>query len=200
MVNAVIAISAGLLVLIGYFVPALSFLREILLQWATILAAFALLVGVTNLLMVHGKKVGKGGEAAIYSFVTILAFVLTILVVGINKPTGQWSTRIFNSITMPVENSLLALLSISLLYAVMRLFRRKMDFYTIIFIVTMILVLLSAAPLYGWGEIGFLNTLHGWITGIFALAGARGILLGVALGIVATGLRILMGADRPYGG
>jgi hypothetical protein len=32
------------------------------------------------------------------------------------------------------------------------------------------------------------------------MAGARGILLGVALGTVATGLRILIGADRPYGG
>jgi len=32
------------------------------------------------------------------------------------------------------------------------------------------------------------------------MAGIRGILMGVALGSIATGLRILMGADRPYGG
>jgi hypothetical protein len=30
------------------------------------------------------------------------------------------------------------------------------------------------------------------------MAGARGILLGVALGTVATGLRVLLGIDRPY--
>jgi hypothetical protein len=30
------------------------------------------------------------------------------------------------------------------------------------------------------------------------LAGVRGILLGVALGTIATGLRVLMGAERPY--
>ncbi len=32
------------------------------------------------------------------------------------------------------------------------------------------------------------------------IAGARGILLGIALGGLTTGLRILMGADRPYSG
>ena len=31
-----------------------------------------------------------------------------------------------------------------------------------------------------------------------ALAGTRGIILGVALGTVVTGLRLLMGIDRPY--
>jgi len=35
---------------------------------------------------------------------------------------------------------------------------------------------------------------------VFAAGGARGILLGVALGTLTTGLRILFGADRPYGG
>jgi hypothetical protein len=28
----------------------------------------------------------------------------------------------------------------------------------------------------------------------------RGLLLGIALGAIATGLRILMGVERPYGG
>jgi len=200
LVNAVIAISTGLLVLIGYFIPGLGAIRDILLQWAAILAAFALLVGITNLLMVHGKKMGGGGAASAYSAITIIAFLITVIVVGIDKPTGDWSRLIFNSITVPVENSLLAILAISLIYAVIRLFRRKLDIYTVLFVVTIFIVLLGATPIYGVGEIPVLTTLRGWITNIFALAGARGILLGVALGIVATGLRVLMGADRPYGG
>jgi len=39
-----------------------------------------------------------------------------------------------------------------------------------------------------------------WIERVPATAGVRGILLGVALGTVATGFRLLIGADRPYGG
>jgi len=39
-----------------------------------------------------------------------------------------------------------------------------------------------------------------WLAQVPAIAGARGLLLGVALGTVATGIRILIGVDRPYGG
>ncbi|NIR13173.1 MAG: hypothetical protein GWN86_04170 [Desulfobacterales bacterium] len=33
-----------------------------------------------------------------------------------------------------------------------------------------------------------------------AVGGARGILLGVALGVIATGIRVIIGTDKPYGG
>ena len=52
-----------------------------------------------------------------------------------------------------------------------------------------------------FGEIGPLNNfLRPWIQHVFALGGARGILIGVALGTLTTGLRVLFGVDRPYGG
>jgi hypothetical protein len=44
------------------------------------------------------------------------------------------------------------------------------------------------------------GNLRTWIVQVPSVGGARGILLGVALGTIATGLRILMGSDRPYGG
>jgi hypothetical protein len=46
----------------------------------------------------------------------------------------------------------------------------------------------------------FGTLVHPWITQVIALGGARGILIGVALGTLTTGLRVLFGADRPYGG
>jgi hypothetical protein len=45
-----------------------------------------------------------------------------------------------------------------------------------------------------------IGEIRSWIVSVPALGGARGILLGIALGTIATGLRILMGSDRPYGG
>jgi hypothetical protein len=35
--------------------------------------------------------------------------------------------------------------------------------------------------------------------GMFSNGGTRGLLLGIALGTVLTGLRVLFGVDRPYG-
>jgi hypothetical protein len=49
--------------------------------------------------------------------------------------------------------------------------------------------------IYLWGELPIIKD---WILNVPTLAGVRGILLGVALGTIATGLRILLGADRPY--
>jgi len=37
-----------------------------------------------------------------------------------------------------------------------------------------------------------------WVLDVPALAGMRGILLGVGLGTAATGMRVLLGIDRPY--
>jgi hypothetical protein len=36
--------------------------------------------------------------------------------------------------------------------------------------------------------------------GMFSGGGARGLLIGIALGTLLTGLRVLFGVDRPYGG
>ena len=38
------------------------------------------------------------------------------------------------------------------------------------------------------------------VEGAVAEGGARGLLIGIALGTLLTGLRVLFGMDRPYGG
>jgi hypothetical protein len=50
-VAVAIAIVAGLIVLVGYFVPALAGVQDVLLNWAIILAGVAALVGVFNLIL-----------------------------------------------------------------------------------------------------------------------------------------------------
>ena len=106
---------------------------------------------------------------------------------------------IYNFILIPIEASLLALLAIVLIYAFARLFQRNVTVPVIIFAGVVLFVLIGAFTLPGL-DFPFLNVLRGWITQVWALAGMRGILLGVALGTIATGLRILLGSDRPYGG
>ena len=195
-----IAIVAGVVVLVGYFTPWLSGTRALFLQWAVILAAFALLIGVVNLLSVHLNKMGKSKKGGIYSLALWVAFFITVGVVALDGPDGSKSVFLFNNIQIPVEASLLTLLVVTLAVASIRLLRRKAGLFTYIFIGTAFLVLLGTAPLYGIGEVSFLYQVRTWIVGVLSVAGARGVLLGVALGTVATGIRVLMGVDRPYGG
>jgi len=199
--NAIIAVISGLLVLLGYFFPGVfGNIQSVLIGWAIILAAFALLLGIFNLAMVHWKKAGVDGPNRIYSIVLLISLIITIILVSISGPTGSLSLWIFNTFQMPVEISLLAVLAVVLVFAAARLLTRRPKWYTVLFLITVLIVLSGSVPLFFLGEVAPLVALRGWLTQVPAVAGARGLLLGVALGTVATGLRILMGVDRPYGG
>lgn len=199
--NTIIAVISGLFVLLGYFFPGVfGSIQSVLIGWAIILAAFAMLLGIFNLAMVHWKKIGTEGPNSIYSIVLLISLIVTMIIVSFSGPTGFWSLWIFNTFQVPVEVSLLAVLAVVLVYAGARLLSRRPKWYTVLFLVTVLVVLMGSVPLFFIGEIAPLSALRGWLSQVPAIAGARGLLLGVALGTVATGLRILIGVDRPYGG
>ena len=201
-VSAGIAIGFGLLVLLGYFIPAeiLLDVRHVLVQWAVILAAVAVLVGVLNLLGVHWQKIRTRQKGMAYSFLLIVSLFASAVLgifVGTNNPTLDF---FLEGIIIPAEAALMGLLAVTLIYASARLLRRRVDIMTFIFLGVAVLILLAAAPL-PFGKIPLLSDLLlPWLTQVFAAAGSRGILIGVALGALTTGLRVLFGIDRPYGG
>jgi hypothetical protein len=195
-----LTIAVGLVVLLGYFLdlPVLIALREIFVRWAVILTSITLLVGVANLVSVHWRRMVNAQKGGFYSVILLLSFAVSLVVFLIYGPTGFWSMWIFNSIQVPAESSLMALLAVVLAYAGARLLSRRINLFSLIFMLTALAVLL------GMATIPFINApllaeARAWITQVPAVAGSRGILLGVALGTIATGLRILMGSDRPYG-
>jgi len=198
--TAAFAIAFGVIVLLGYFVqiPLLVTLRVLFLRWAVALSAVALIVGLINLARVHWRRMTGRQPGGFYSLVLLLALAGTLIVGGVFGPTQPWSMWIFNSIQAPVESSLMALLAVVLAYAAARLLSRRMNTFSVLFVVTALLVLAGSITL-PFLQIPELNDLRNWISQVPAAAGARGLLLGVALGTVATALRVLTGADRPYG-
>lgn len=201
--STALAIAAGVIVLLGYLVPLplLTVIRIELLQWAMILAAVAILVGIFNLLNTHLARLRKRQRGAVYSLFLIAALLLSTTAGLLLGPQHPVMRSLFEAVILPVEASLMALLAMTLVYASMRLLRRRAEVMTFVFLISAVLALLSMAALPVLGEIPILNdTLRPFLTQVLAASGARGILLGVALGTLATGLRILLGADRPYGG
>jgi len=191
----------GLVVMLGYFSEKriLVSSREVFLRWAMILAAIALIVGVLNLMQVHMKRISTGEKGANYSAVLLISLVATLVVAGWFGPTSYLSLWIFNYIQVPVEASLMAILAVVLVSAGARIFSRRLNLFGLVFISTALVMILGTITLPGFSIPG-MDWLRNGIAQIPAAAGARGILLGVALGTIATGLRVLMGADRPYGG
>ena len=202
-ITTAMAIAVGLIILLGYFlpVPTLQTIRVILLGWAVTLAGVLLLIGVFNLLGVHWRRLTRGKPADYYSPYLIATFLITLAAGLWLGPGSSQFQRVVSAIQVPIEASLLGVLAISLSVASLRLLRGKKNLMMVVFTFSVALFLLVGS--------GFLSGLSENIP-LFAsllaalnrlpLAGMRGILLGVALGTLVTGLRILLGVDRPYSG
>ena len=198
--SVLLAILSGCLVLLGYWLPVLQPLQNILIRWAMLLAGVAAFLGIFGLVSVHADKIRRRESNSLYSallLISLVAVFLFSLVLGVNHPGMR---ILLNGVILPVEAALMALLAISLVYAAIRLLRRRTNLMAIIFIVTVLFIIFGSATL-PFGDVpllgGFVNP---WLSQVLAVGGARGILIGVALGTLTTGLRILFGVDRPYGG
>jgi hypothetical protein len=213
-ISTAIAIGVGFVVLLGYFwgtrtngeLNLLGQIRTSFVEIAVVLIGVALLIGIVNLVSVHVIKIQKG-ENEFYSIVLIVSLALTLLV-GVfdllrtylfGKTFLQGTLWIFNNIQLPIEVSLMAVMTISLTYALIRLFQRRITILTGVFAGVIFLLLLGMIP-FVVNKVGFLGDLRMWVLRVLSVGGARGVLLGVALGTIATGLRVLIGSDRPYGG
>ncbi len=203
--STAIAIASGMLVLAGYFFAQqadgqdslLTAIRLRLLNWAIILAGFAVFIGLINLFQVHFKKIQQKQKGSVYSLLLIISLAATFMFGLVNPDQAQ---IVFTTVQLPTVKSLMALLAVTLTYASIRLLRRRLNLLSVIFLVTALLMLLGTAPLPFLGDIpGLSDWVRPFIAQVMAAAGARGILLGVALGTLTTGLRILFGGDRPYG-
>ncbi len=210
---AAMAVGTGIIVLLGYFVqldqiPADGLVRNIfelrllIMRWAVLLAAVSLGIGLFNLFLVHWTKISEQGTGWKYSALLILTFVVTLILGLAFGPDSRVVLFLFNSIQLPVETSLIALLAITLSLAGFRLVAQRRDLISLVFVGTALLVLIGSGPGILSTEnlfFGFFAGLRNWLVQVVASGGARGILLGVALGSIVTGLRVLMAVDRPYG-
>jgi hypothetical protein len=200
--STAIAIAVGLVLLLSTFLPIelLRNLRTVLLNLAIVLAGVAGVLAILNLVGVHWRRFRAPRRADGYSLIFLIAFALTFLGAVILGPSNAIVQKVVTSIQFPVEASLMAVAGISLAYAATRLFRRRKSWMAVIFLMsTLVFLVLASGFLSAFSELPLIGALLDAIHRL-PIAGARGILLGVALGSLLTGLRVLIGADRPYTG
>ncbi len=199
---AVVAGAAGAIVLASYFL-SLPYLDEIS-QWlkhvAVLLGAAAMLIGLLNLAGIHLGKIGGQEKGWPYSALAVVMLAVTFVLGMLFGVDNRAVLSLFQYVQVPAESTLFALLAVSLTAAGYRLMARRANAFNIIFVITAVLFLLGTVP---WlilpglsAPFGILRT---WLTEVWAVGGARGLLLGVALGTITAGLRVMLAADRPYG-
>jgi hypothetical protein len=198
-----IAIAVGLIVLAGYFLPdqRLQNVRSLLLDWSILLAAVATLVAIINLVISHFRKVANGvNQNRVFSIVVLVSFFITLLVGMVLGPANQQFQRVVTHIQVPIESTLLGVLSISLAYAAYLFTRQRRGWANTAFMTAVVFFLLANSWFLVFGQA--VPVIGEILSGIqkIPLAGSRGVLIGISLGSLLTGLRILTGIDRPYSG
>jgi hypothetical protein len=199
----ILSFLVGAVILAGYFFPgsAIAAIRTPMLDWAVTLSGVAGLIAIANLVFgVHWRRLRDPEKDHLFSGLVILSFLVTLTLGIFLGPTNPGYQKVVTAIQMPIEASLMAILAITLAYSSLNLLQRQHNWMGFFFFVAVIVFLLLNS-----GVLGFLGNIPGLQILLSAvsqapIAGARGILIGVALGSLLTGIRIWLGSDRPYNG
>jgi uncharacterized protein (UPF0218 family) len=194
----IMAMLVGILVLLGYLLPLdfLVTLRDvILLRWAVVLAAFALIVAYLNLLRVHLLRLTSARKKKFTSLLVVLSTLGTLALVLVQGVEGTLTQQVLSAVLIPGESALLALTAVTLIVAGMRILRARRTAGAVVFVVAAGIILLTTVAYSVYPNV--LAVLREGVDTL-ATAGMRGLVMGVALGITLTGLRVLLGIDRPH--
>lgn len=194
------ALVTGLTVLAGYYFKAqMNPVMALIMEWGILLVGTAGLIGVGYLLRMHINKLINRKKGAFYSVVVLVVFFATLVTGIVFSPQNLFFSNLVLNVQIPVEASLLAVLAVTLLYTSLRLVRvRGWTPLSIGFLSSAVVTLVL--------NLGYIQTdsspLAADITAFIRrmpVVGARGILIGMAVGGLIVGLRVLLMIDRPYG-
>jgi len=198
--SVAMAVIIGVIVLAGYFFrDQLGPVLTLIIDWGILLVSVLGLLGIGYLIKSHITKLIKKEKGAFNSVVVLLAFI-SVLVAGLILSTeNDIFQKLILTVQIPVEASLLGVLAVTLMITSLRLLRtRGWTLMSVGFLVSAVISMLV--------DVAFFQTEPGspadeilkfWSN--LPLIGARGILLGMALGGLLVGLRVLLTIDRPYG-
>lgn len=200
----------GLFMAVQFFVPheAGQEVYRTLLAWGRIVGAFALVLGLGSLLRTHTEKIRRRRHDWPYSVATIVSFFVTCAL-GIfwGHEAGTAFYWAFENIMVPLDATMFSLLAFFIASAAFRTFRARSTEATLL-LAAAIVVMLGRVPsaltaLLGQSGLSDLLAdrmpdISEWIMNVPTVAGRRGIIFGVALGAIATSLRILLGIERSH--
>ncbi len=163
---------------------------DVLLRLVAIVITVSIVVGIANLLFVHIGRVARG---KFYSAVLLASFAFTIYW----YVTTKGDTSLLEAVQVPIESALAALLFLSLAHGGSRVIQKRADVWGLLFVAVVLVVLLGSLPL---ADLALVKAWSDWLMAVPVSAGARAILLGIALGTVVAGVRALLGQDRSFRG
>jgi hypothetical protein len=209
-VPLVLTALVGLTMIVSHFIPPLNILKDLFEDWFFIIAAFAIYLGVLNLLRVNADKLYKKQKDWPFGVVVILGFLL-ITIPGLFFSGGRSFSDLgtpfyylYIHVYYPLSATMFALLAFFVASASYRAFRARNVEATMLLVAAFILML-GRVPIGDWitawlPEGYRLGELADWIMDYPQTAGQKAIMIGIALGVVSSALRVILGLERAYMG
>lgn len=216
-----LVIAAGWLMLAEFMSAHLTPLATAVRDWAVILVAVTQIIGVANVGKINLEKISRRREGWKYSF-ALLGSLLVMIVLGIGPslvrivlgqtpPAGELMVggfrlfgmdagtlfdKVYAHTYVPLQSTMFSLLAFFIASAAYRAFKIRSPEATIL-AVTAILVMIGRVPI---GETLWsgMPGLTDWIMNAPQLAAKRAILIGAALGAIATGMKVILGLERNF--
>ncbi len=203
---------SGMVMILAYFFPEIPFIRGVIpifLNWGRIALTCGMILGIINLLHSNFKKVALKSPGWIYSFILLISFAATFyyaIPYHVVFEAGRWISikgtdvgttgfKIFTYVYTPLSATMFALIAFYIASAAFRAFRAK-NIEASLLILSAVVVMLGSIP--------FVPPVFFWLSNEIQeypmTAAMRGILFGVAVGVVSFSVKILIGIDRSYFG
>ena len=220
----IMAFLAGLLVIISEFIPHRPFstLVDTLQDWFMIIAGFSIVLGLASLLRMNFVKISTKAENWVYHLACVIAFVVMVVfgtLWGMEEQAGflgqglsvsSWLGKkpfdyTYDHIFVPLSATLFSLLAFFIASAAYRAFIIR-TFESNLLMISAVIVIL--------GRTGFGTMLTSWVPESYRIwqlpvladfimqypntAAQRAIMISASLGIIGSGLRIILGIERSY--
>lgn len=200
----VLTMIAGCFMILNFFLahPWVARVAEEIQQWCLIVFATAMILGIANILRVNWNIIRRKGTDWPYKVVLVVSMLAMLGIGGFdlvrrgNISQGSLFSRIYDVTYTPLAASMFALLAFFIASAAFRAFRARNSRATIL-LLSAAIVMIGRVPL-GRAISDVFPNLTEWLMSVPNTAGQRGLIIGAALGVIATGLRIVFGIERPY--
>ncbi|MBI2921195.1 MAG: hypothetical protein HYY18_08945 [Planctomycetes bacterium] len=214
----IICFVVGVVTALQDFVPT-NFSQKVsiwLSDWYIIAAMFASLLGFGSVALVHSGRIRrqmKGWGYSVLVFVGVVAMFAVGVISGGKEVSDSGSptplTWMYVYAMVPLQATMFSLLGFYVASAAFRSFRAK-SLESTLLLAAALIVLIGNVPFsnYLWSakmgltewqgiKIG-MPDIVGWVMSTPNVAARRGVAFGVALGAIATALKIIFGIERAY--
>jgi hypothetical protein len=213
-IPVLISAFVGIFMILKYFSTAATIKRvaDELEQWGVVTLSFSIVLGVLNLIKINLKAVMERKKDWGYKLLLLVSMFTMMIAGGIKwyreetlAQSGDGSTTaikntlfdfMFDHVYFPLSATIFALLAFYVASAAFRAFRAK-NIHATLLLVAAVIVMVGRVPVGGAIWSGF-PWLQEWLMTWPNTAGQRAIQIGAAIGMIATGLRVIFGIEKPY--